>query len=198
MSASPEAFAAASNGLASLGSGIRAANAAAAGSTTQVAVAAQDEVSAATAALFGSCAQRYQTLAGQAATFHDTFTDALLSSANSYAGAEAVNASSLTLADMQQLYAELINQMNVATRDPMIEQRLAVQQFTQMQEEAKLTEQSAMLLANQEIASAATDVVAAGISIRADANLVKGAVSQIGQDISKFEQAPLRNKFPLP
>lgn len=46
--------------LATIGSTIGAANAAAAGSTTQIVAAAQDEVSTAIAALFGSYAQDYQ------------------------------------------------------------------------------------------------------------------------------------------
>jgi hypothetical protein len=78
-----------------IGSALNAAHATAAASTTTVVAAAQDEVSAAIAALFGSYAQGYQTLAGRAAAFHDWFTRNLHSGANSYAATEAANVSPL-------------------------------------------------------------------------------------------------------
>ncbi len=62
--AMPEALASASADLTSLGSTIGEANAAAAGPITQVAAAAQDEVSAAISALFGNYGQEYQALSG--------------------------------------------------------------------------------------------------------------------------------------
>jgi hypothetical protein len=71
--ASPDVLTSASSDLTGIGSAIRAANAAAAPSTTSVMLAAQDEVSAAVAALFSSHAQGYQALAAQAAAFHAEF-----------------------------------------------------------------------------------------------------------------------------
>src|SRR3954454_5809641 len=66
----PDELAAATSSLSDLGSSIRAANAAAAGSTRQVAAAAQDEVSAAIAALFGDVGQEYQALGARVSLFH--------------------------------------------------------------------------------------------------------------------------------
>ena len=88
--ASPEAFAAASQDLTSIGSAVRAA--AAAGPTTQVVAAAQDEVSTAIAGVFGNYTQQYQTLIAQAGQFHDQFVQALTTSAGAYAATEAANA----------------------------------------------------------------------------------------------------------
>ena len=96
--AAPEALAAASSNLTGLGSSIQAANAAAAGSTTQLAVAAQDEVSAAISALFGNFGQEYQALSAQTALFHDQFVQALNGGGLAYAAAEAINASPLAAA----------------------------------------------------------------------------------------------------
>lgn len=62
LTAAPAAIADASANLSNIGSSIRAASAAAAPSTTSVLVAAQDEVSAAVAALFGAHGQEFQSL----------------------------------------------------------------------------------------------------------------------------------------
>jgi hypothetical protein len=90
--AAPEAIAAAASNLASIGSTITAANAAAAGSTTGVLPAAADEVSAAIARLFGTYAQDFQALRAQAEAFHDRFVQALTAGEGSYIAAEAANA----------------------------------------------------------------------------------------------------------
>ncbi|CKL97176.1 Conserved protein of uncharacterised function%2C PE-PGRS family protein [Mycobacterium tuberculosis] len=70
MIAAPEAIAAAATDLASIGSTIGAANAAAAANTTAVLAAGADQVSVAIAAAFGAHGQAYQALSAQAATFH--------------------------------------------------------------------------------------------------------------------------------
>ncbi|WP_151090869.1 PE family protein, partial [Mycobacterium tuberculosis] len=75
--AAPEALVAAATDLATLGSTIGAANAAAAGSTTALLTAGADEVSVAISALFGSHAQGYQTLSAQLAAYHNQFVRAL-------------------------------------------------------------------------------------------------------------------------
>ncbi|WP_263989324.1 PE family protein, partial [Mycobacterium conspicuum] len=93
--AAPEAVASAASDLSSLGSSIRSATFAAAPSTTSVVVAAQDEVSAAIAALFGGYGQKFQTLSAQAAAFHEAFVHALSGTGLLYAGAEAANVSPL-------------------------------------------------------------------------------------------------------
>lgn len=67
--AQPEMLGAAATDLASIGSAISTANAAAAAATTRVLAAGADEVSAAVAALFSGHAQTYQALRTQAARF---------------------------------------------------------------------------------------------------------------------------------
>jgi hypothetical protein len=93
--AAPEMIAAAATDLATIGSTLNAAHAAAAAPTVAVMPAAADEVSASIARLFSRHAQDYQALAGQAAAFHEQLMQRLNVSAGSYASAEAANASSL-------------------------------------------------------------------------------------------------------
>jgi len=69
----PEFVHAAASDLASLGSTISEANRAVAGSTTAVAPAALDEVSAAIAALFSSHGTEFHILSAQAEAFHGQF-----------------------------------------------------------------------------------------------------------------------------
>jgi hypothetical protein len=85
--------------LANLGSTISEANAAAAVPTTGLVAAAQDEVSTAIAALFGSHARQFQALSAKAAAFHNQFVQALTGGAASYAEAEAANVLRLTVGD---------------------------------------------------------------------------------------------------
>ncbi len=94
--AQPQLLATAATEMAQINSAIGAAKAAAAGPTTGVVAAAQDEVSAATAKLFGGFAQDYQALLKQAASFHDQFAAALSSAGSTYAAAEATNASAIS------------------------------------------------------------------------------------------------------
>ena len=89
--AAPEMMAAAAGDLATIGSDLSAAHTAAAAQTTGVLAAAEDEVSAAIAALFSAHGQGFQALGAQAAAFHDQFVQALNASAGSYASAEAAN-----------------------------------------------------------------------------------------------------------
>ncbi|WP_420891400.1 PE family protein [Mycobacterium riyadhense] len=87
--ASPEVLVVAAADLSVLGSTISQASAAAASATTGLASAAQDEVSAAIAALFSAHGREYQVWAAGAAAFHDEFTQTLTTSAGWYAAAEA-------------------------------------------------------------------------------------------------------------
>ncbi|WP_083047471.1 PE family protein, partial [Mycobacterium shinjukuense] len=103
----PEALAAASSELTGIGSTIRAANSAAAASTTEILAAGSDEVSAAIARLFGSYARDFQALSAQAAAFHDQFVRAIAASGDAYAAAEALNASPLQV--LEQDILSLIN-----------------------------------------------------------------------------------------
>ena len=75
--AAPEMVTSAATDLASIGSTISAANAAAAAPTTGVLAAAEDEVSAAIASLFSGHGQAFQALSAQAAAFHAQFVQTL-------------------------------------------------------------------------------------------------------------------------
>ncbi|MEQ6324318.1 PE family protein, partial [Mycobacterium canetti] len=106
----PELVAAAAADLTGIGSAISAANAAAAGPTTQVLAAAGDEVSAAIAALFSAHAQEYRLLSAQVATFHEQFVRSLTAAGGAYASAEAANAS------LQTLEQEVLGAINAPTQ----------------------------------------------------------------------------------
>ncbi|ORB86742.1 hypothetical protein B1987_26575, partial [Mycobacterium kansasii] len=88
---SPDALVVAAMDLADIGSTLGAANAVAAGATTDILAAAADEVSAGIAALFGAHGTAYQAVSAQAAAFHRLFSQALNAAAGSYASAEAAN-----------------------------------------------------------------------------------------------------------
>jgi triacylglycerol lipase len=93
--AAPEMLAAAAADVAGIGSSLSEANAAAATRTTGVLAAAEDEVSAAVAAVFSAHGQGFQALSAQAAAFHAEFVQALKSGAGSYASGEAANLAAL-------------------------------------------------------------------------------------------------------
>ena len=95
VAAAPEIMTSAAKDLADIGSALTAANRAAVTQTTGVLAAAEDEVSAAIAALFSAHGQGFQVLGAQAAAFHEQFVQALTAGAGSYVGAEAANASLL-------------------------------------------------------------------------------------------------------
>src|ERR1700743_1746618 len=94
---SPDVLAMTASDLANLGSTINQATSAAAGPTTTVLAAAQDEVSAAVAELFGGYAKNFQDMSAQVAAFHDDFVQALATSGGSYVSAEASNAEQFLL-----------------------------------------------------------------------------------------------------
>ncbi|OBI90088.1 hypothetical protein A9X00_02385 [Mycobacterium sp. 1245805.9] len=86
--------------MAGIGSNLNAAHVAAAAPTLAVLpAAAEDEVSAAIASLFGAHGQAYQALSAQAAQFHQQFVQLLNAGVAQYAGAEAANAASLPAAE---------------------------------------------------------------------------------------------------
>jgi hypothetical protein len=93
--AAPEMMTAAASDLATIGSDVNAAHMVAAAPTVALVPAAADEVSAGIAQVFSQHAQRYQSLAGQAAVFHEQFVQHLTAGAHSYAATEAANAASL-------------------------------------------------------------------------------------------------------
>jgi hypothetical protein len=93
--AAPELMTTAATDLANIGSSLSEANAAAATQTTGVLAAAEDEVSAAIAAVFSAHGQGFQALTSQAAAFHAQFVQALNAGARAYASSEAANAGPL-------------------------------------------------------------------------------------------------------
>ncbi|HTY34471.1 PE-PPE domain-containing protein [Mycobacterium sp.] len=94
--AAPEIMASAATDLATIGSNVDVAHMAAAVPTVAVLPAAPDEVSTATAKLFGGYAQKYQAVLAQAAAFREEFVAALASAGNAYAVAEAASASAIS------------------------------------------------------------------------------------------------------
>ena len=108
VTAIPELVTAAATDLAGIGSTIEGANAAAAGPTANLLAAAEDEVSTAIAALFGTHAREFQALSAQAAAFHNQFTQALSTGAGSYSLSEAANSSFLRT---------LLNDVNTPTEE---------------------------------------------------------------------------------
>ncbi|MDP7721312.1 PE domain-containing protein [Mycobacterium sp. TY814] len=91
----PEMMGSAATELATIGSRLGEANAAAATSTSTVLAAASDEVSAAIADLFSAHGREFQAMSAQAAAFQSRVIVALSSSAESFISAEAVNLSAL-------------------------------------------------------------------------------------------------------
>ncbi len=90
----PQLVSTAAADAARIGSAINTANTAAA-ATTQVLAAAQDEVSTAIAALFGSHGQHYQAISAQVAAYQERFVLALSQASSTYAVAEAASATPL-------------------------------------------------------------------------------------------------------
>ncbi|MGV0632941.1 PE family protein [Mycolicibacillus trivialis] len=88
----PEFLFAAAGELSSIGAGVSAGNAAAAGPTTGILPAGADEVSALTTAQFVAHAQAYQAVAAEAAAIHEQFVALLSGNAEAYAATEAANA----------------------------------------------------------------------------------------------------------
>lgn len=88
----PEAVTAAADTLASIGSALRAQNAATASPTTSVTPAAADQVSARTAEVFSALGRLYQEVSTQASAILDVCVADLYTGARSYAAAESANA----------------------------------------------------------------------------------------------------------
>ncbi|HKI42379.1 MAG TPA: PE family protein, partial [Mycobacterium sp.] len=108
----PEVLGTAATDLASVGSTLNAANAAAALPTTGILAAAEDEVSAAIAELFSGHGQAFQALSAQVAAFHDQFVQTLMAGAGSYASAEAANVAAFTANPAQTVGQDLTNAIN--------------------------------------------------------------------------------------
>src|ERR1700739_1819464 len=101
----PALMTTAATDLGNIGSTLSEANGAAATQTMGVLAPAEDEVSAAVAALFSAHGQGYQALGAQAAAFHSQFVATLASSLSSYQTTEdaSVNALRSAVTDAEQL-----------------------------------------------------------------------------------------------
>ncbi|OBJ10830.1 PE domain-containing protein [Mycobacterium sp. 1465703.0] len=87
----PEAIAAAAAQLEGIGNSFTAESSAASGSTTALAPAASDEVSALTAGIFSTYGQLYQSVSAEASAIHQQFASMLGTSSSSYSETEAAN-----------------------------------------------------------------------------------------------------------
>lgn len=99
--AAPVAVVDASEHLTGIADAIKAAAAGAAPSTTGVVAAAGDEVSAAVANVFGSCATEFQTLTARTLALQTQFVRALSAAGAAYAAAEAANVPPLQALEQQ-------------------------------------------------------------------------------------------------
>ncbi|WP_161630357.1 PE family protein [Mycobacterium sp. UM_CSW] len=97
--ATPDLVESATANLAGIGSSLAEAASGAAGPTTGIAVAAQDEVSIAIASIFGNFGQQFQTLNARAQAFHERFLGLLDAGAGAYASAEVENVSQVLLGE---------------------------------------------------------------------------------------------------
>jgi hypothetical protein len=91
----PQILSTAAADASAIGSALNEAKAAAAGPTTSLVAAAEDEVSAVAAQFFGAYGQEYQALLHRAAAFHTEFVATLAAAGNAYASAEAAASSLL-------------------------------------------------------------------------------------------------------
>ncbi|PJE24158.1 MAG: PE family protein [Mycobacterium sp.] len=87
----PELLSASAGTLQDIGSSVSSGNAAAAAPTRALIPAAADEVSMLTAVQFAAHGRLYQAVSAQAAAIHEMFVQAMRTSAESYAAAEAAN-----------------------------------------------------------------------------------------------------------
>jgi len=117
--AAPEAVTTVAQDLAGIHSSLSQVTAAATGPTTAIVAAAEDEVSAAVAALFGAFGQEYHAVGAQAAAFHEQFVGALNGTAAAYLGAEAENAQLAVAAAAPGPYQSLV-QNTVANLETLV------------------------------------------------------------------------------
>src|ERR1700757_4151857 len=110
--AAPELITTAATDLGNISSALNAAHAAAATQTTGTLAAAEDEVSAAIAAVFSAHGQGFQALGAQAAAFHEQFVQALTVGAGSYVGAEAANVAAFGANPAQTIQQDVLGPIN--------------------------------------------------------------------------------------
>jgi len=114
----PDMVATAATDAESIGSALSTAVTDAAGPTTDLAAAAEDEVSAAVAKLFGAYAQEYQAIIAKAEAFHSEFTRALGAAANAYEHAET--AATALLSSELPTVSSLTPTTSITSSDPLI------------------------------------------------------------------------------
>ena len=107
--ATPDLVQSAAQDLAGIRSSLAEAAASAAGPTTGIATAAQDEVSVAIASMFGNFGQEFQAVTSQAQAFHEQFVNLMNAGAGAYASAEAANAAQTVLGGEIQAGAQAIS-----------------------------------------------------------------------------------------
>ncbi|WP_415823579.1 PE family protein, partial [Mycobacterium basiliense] len=95
VSVTPELLTVAASDVARITTSISAANSATAVSTTGMVAAAEDEVSVAIAALFGTFGREYQAISSQLTRFQDQFAQMLASAGTRYGATEAAGLGSL-------------------------------------------------------------------------------------------------------
>jgi hypothetical protein len=117
--AAPETLASTAADVESIGSAITTAGSNAAGPTTGLLAAAEDEVSAAIANLFGVFGQGYQAALSKAATFHNQFAQALAAAATTYAEAETGNAALMGGSGGSGRLSVLTSTVQSASGDPL-------------------------------------------------------------------------------
>ncbi len=105
--AAPEFLASAATDLSNIGSTLDRSQRGGGDHDDVVLAAAEDEVSAAIAAVFSGHGQGFQALSAQAAAFHDQFVQALSAGAGSYVRAEAANVAAFTANPAQTIGQDL-------------------------------------------------------------------------------------------
>ncbi len=110
--AAPDIIGSAATDLVTIGSTLKVAGAVAAAPTTKIVAAAEDEVSAAIAAVFSAHGEGFQALGAQAAAFHERFVQALAAGAGSYVGAEAANVGAFAANPAAAVVQDLLGLVN--------------------------------------------------------------------------------------
>src|SRR6516165_4742486 len=115
----PEALASTAADVGGIGSAISTAGSNASGPTTGLLAAAQDEVSAAIANLFGGYGREYQAALARSAIFHSQFAQTLAGAGSAYAEAEAGNATLMGAAGGSSGPSVLTSAAQSASGDPL-------------------------------------------------------------------------------
>jgi hypothetical protein len=118
--AAPETLASTAADVEGIGSAITSAGSTASAPTTGLLAAAEDEVSAAIANLFGVYGRQYQAALSTAATFHNQFAQALAAAGSAYADAEIGNATLMGGAGGSSGPSVLTSTVQSASGDPVV------------------------------------------------------------------------------